>query len=106
MNLFACLCCKPKAKAHGSVTLDPGLTPAGTTVEPGKPQTEEESRDQTTELEVIREKLKLAQRSQGKVQKTQIQDQVVGVVEIPLYESDGHSLRNAGRSYQMFVYDK
>lgn len=33
-------------------------------------------------------------------------DQVIGYVEIPLYRSEGRSLRDAGRSFQVFLYEQ
>ena len=62
--------------------------------------------EDTTKLAELRCRFVEAQRKQKQVGSRPHHDQVVGYVDIPLYRTEGRSLRDAGQSFQMVLYDQ
>ena len=94
MKLLRCFCCKTKDKTQAAEV------PATTDI------SNIEEADQTSKLTVLRDQLRQVQTVQASQPHPPVIDHVIGVVDIPVYESDGVSLRSVGKSHQLFVYDK
>lgn len=65
-----------------------------------------EDGEQASRINALREQIRQVQSLQASQPRPPVIDHVVGVVDIPVYESDGVSLRSVGKSHQLFVYDK
>lgn len=64
------------------------------------------SLEDTTKLAEFRLQFAEAQSKQMPTKGHSHHDQAIGYVEIPLYRSEGRSLRDAGQSFQMILYDQ
>ena len=94
MKLLRCFCCKTKDKTQ--VAEVPTTTDVSN-IEEG---------EQASRIIALREQIRQAQTIQASLPRPSVIDHVIGVVDIPVYESDGVSLRSVGKSHQLFVYDK
>lgn len=94
MKLLRCFCCKTKDKTQAVEV--PVTTDISNIEEP----------DQASRLTALRDQLRQVQTVQASQPHPLVIDHVIGVVDIPVYESDGVSLRSVGKSHQLFVYDK
>jgi hypothetical protein len=91
--MWTCFCSKKKVKPVLLLESSEQVVPAL-------------SLEDTTKLAELRSQFVEAQRKQMHTKGHSHHDQVVGYVEIPLYRSEGRSLRDAGQSFQMILYDQ